>query len=195
MDGRIALLGVVAGVLAAPFLAGGCGNSGTESSSTNDEPRSQPKQSSPTRSHTAHRYEGGEEILESFGAEAAASKRAALLGAFHGYLGAVGRRDYATACTYLLHRVKRSLEQLARKGRLGCAVALPELLAPSAPAISRQQVAGTVTKVRVRGNLAFIVFHAPGARLYQLTLEREGTAWKETTVVASVLAPSPQTLR
>jgi hypothetical protein len=43
--------------------------------------------------------------------------------------------------------------------------------------------------VRVDGDRAFIVFHAPGAKAYQMSLVREGGEWKVTTVVASVLVP------
>jgi hypothetical protein len=48
--------------------------------------------------------------------------------------------------------------------------------------------------VGVRGDRAFVVFHAPGAKLFQLTMVREGGRWKTTTIAASVLVPSAATL-
>jgi hypothetical protein len=44
--------------------------------------------------------------------------------------------------------------------------------------------------VRVKGSRAFVVFHAPGAKLYTFTLLSEHGAWKLTTVASSVLVPS-----
>lgn len=141
-------------------------------------------------------YEGGEKSIEDYGSEAEGSDREALLSSFHTYLAALAAKDYATACSYVTKRVQRSLEQFVTPAlrRKGCAAILPKLLSPTAAAIARQQAAGRVTKVRVKGAMAFVVFHAPGAKLYQLTMAREGGAWKATTVAASVLVPSLATL-
>jgi hypothetical protein len=67
---------------------------------------------------------------------------------------------------------------------------LEALLSPEAAEIAKGQAEGEVTKIRVKGDTAFVVFHAPGARLYQLTLAREEGEWKATSLSASVLAPS-----
>ena len=134
---------------------------------------------------------GGEASIEDFGAEAAGAERAAILGSFEGYLNAIAGEEHAAACSHLAANVQRSLELLAPK-RLkgkGCAAILPRLLAPTAAAIAREQAAGRITKVRVEGDRAFVVFHAPGAVLYQMTMAREGGGWKATTVAASVLVP------
>ncbi len=48
--------------------------------------------------------------------------------------------------------------------------------------------------MRVQGDRAFVVFHAPGAKLYQMTMVQEGGNWKTATVAASVLVPSAATL-
>ena len=66
---------------------------------------------------------------------------------------------------------------------------LPALLAPTAAQVARQQADGQVTKVRDEGDRAFVVFKAPGAKLYQQTMVREGGEWKVATVAASVLVP------
>jgi hypothetical protein len=63
------------------------------------------------------------------------------------------------------------------------------MTAPTAPKVARQQIDGTITKVRVEGNRAFVVFHAPGAKLYMQAFVREGGEWKSTTAFASVLVP------
>ena len=123
-----ATIGLVA-ILA--LAAAGCGSGQSQTSESSPSPPS----GSPGQGQTTpHHYEGGEKSIEDFGAEAAGSTRGAILGTFRGYLRAVGRRDYATACTYLARRVKRSLERLARKGALGCAMAtLAPMIAPREP--------------------------------------------------------------
>jgi hypothetical protein len=55
--------------------------------------------------------------------------------------------------------------------------------------VARQQADGQITKVRVQGNRAFVVFRAPGAKLYVTGLVEEGGGWKATTVIPSVLVP------
>lgn len=139
---------------------------------------------------------GGEKSIEGFGSEATGEERTVLLSAFHGSLGAIGARDYATACSYLAASVHRSLVQFIGRGSKdkGCEALLPKLLAPTAAAIAREQANGHVTKVRVAGDRGFVIFHAPGARLYQLTMVREGGRWKAATVAGSVLVPSAATL-
>lgn len=141
-------------------------------------------------------HEGGEKSIERFGAEASGPERAALLDAFHSYLKAIAAGNSGTACSRLAARVRHSLEQLAsgESRREGCAAILPRLLAPAAAGAARQQAEGRVTRIRVGGDRAFIVFHAPGARLYQLTLVREGGRWKASTASPSILVPSAATL-
>jgi hypothetical protein len=151
--------------------------------------------STQTTSPPGH-FEGGEERIEGFGTEASGETRAEVLAAFHGYLGAVAARDFSKACGYLAATVKESLQSLLRgRSKPGdCAQMLPELLASSAPALSREQEEGEVKKVRVEGDRGFVVYHAPGAELYQLTMSREGGAWKAEFLGGSVLVPSAATL-
>jgi hypothetical protein len=73
-------------------------------------------------------------------------------------------------------------------------VILPRILAPGAPSIARGQAGGRVAKIRTKGALAFVIFRAPGAKLYQLAMVREGGRWKATIISPSVLVPSAATL-
>lgn len=135
-------------------------------------------------------HRGGEKSIEEFGDEADESDREAILGTFEEYLTAVAAKDAATACSHLSAAVQESLQQLvATDKKVSCAQILPELLAPTAAAISREQANGEVTRVRIEGDQAFVVFRAPGAKLYMLGLVDEGGEWKTTTVAASVLVP------
>lgn len=137
------------------------------------------------------RRRGGEASIEDFGVEAEGSGRTAIVGAFRGYLSALVGENYATACSRLAGNVKRSLRQFAPPDvkRRGCAAILPRLLAPTAATIAREQAGGEITRVRIEGDEAFVVFRAPGAVLYQMPMAREDGEWKVTLVAASVLVP------
>jgi hypothetical protein len=169
----------VLALLLALLCLGGCG--GGSSSQSSSEAQQEQAKSAPTE-------QNAEASIEGFGEEAGGSEREEVLGAFHAYLGALAAKDYQAACAHLAVAVRDSLSQLT-KGKLPCSKAMAILVAPSATKGAAQQDRGKVTKVRVEGERGFVVFHAPGARLYQLTLAREGGAWKAGSAVGSVLAP------
>lgn len=175
-------------VLGSLGLAACGGGSDSSTQSTSESPRGETTAKSD--------YEGGEESIEKFGSEATGSDKGAILAAEQGYLNGLADGDYATACSYLARPTQQSLEQLVVKQlkAKGCAAILPKLLSPSAPAVARQQANGKITKIRVEGDQAFIIFHAPGAKLYVFTMAQEDGAWKATAVAASVLVPSAATL-
>ena len=166
---------------------GGCGGGGSSSSTSSSQSSSEQ-----TTANGAAPEQNAEESIEGFGEEAAGSEREEVEGAFHGYLGAIAEGDEEAACSYLGARVSESLEQLAAKAKKSpsCPQLLEVLLSPEADQIAKAQVEGRVTKIRVKGDSAFVVFHAPGARLYQLTLVKEGGEWKVSSLSASVLAPA-----
>jgi hypothetical protein len=189
-------------ILAALLLVS-CGGGGdstqAEAGATAGAAESRPSESRGEASEGAERSERkapphekfAEEDIESFGEEASGSDETTIVGVFETYLGALAGKDAKTACEYLTANVQESLQRLAgAKGKkLSCARILPKLLSSTAPAEARQQANGEIKKVRVKGDTAFVVFHAPGAKLFMLTLVREGGRWKATTVAASVLVP------
>ena len=172
-----------AALLFALLCLGGCGGGGSSSQSSTQS------SSEATTTQSAPAEQNAEESIEGFGEEAEGSERGEVLGAFHAYLGALADVDYPAACFRLSARVRHSLSHLT-KGKLSCERAMALLLAPSTAKTTAQQDEGKITKVRLKGDTAFVVFHAPGARLYQLTLAREGGRWKVTSLSAAVLAPS-----
>jgi hypothetical protein len=131
----------------------------------------------------------GEASIENFGHEAMGAARSAMLSSFTGYLNAVADGDYAKACELLALRARSSVIRLARR-QGDCAKALPRLLVPVERKISGRQAEGQVRKVRTEGDRGFVVFHAPEAKLYQMTMVREGGIWRSTTVVTSILVPN-----
>ena len=175
---RVTTVIVIFAILAG--VAGGCGDSGGEADSTSQTSTSD----APDR--------GGEAGIEDFGEEASGSDREAILTSFEAYLGALAEKDYAVACPYVSVYILRSLEQLIPRASRpeDCPSTLPTLLAPAAAKIARQQADGKITKVRVEGDRAYVVFEAPGAVLYQMTMVHEDGRWKVNSVVASVLVPT-----
>jgi hypothetical protein len=179
----VAILSMLLGL-----AAGGCGAG-----------QGSPQGGGGTVSTSPHRTreENGEESVEKFGREAVGAERTSLLRSFETYLGAIATGDATEACDHLSAAVRRSLAKLAgiatSRGSV-CARVLPALLSPRAPRIARAQGNGKVAEVRVGGGRAFVVFHAPGPRLYMLVMVREHGAWKATTIAATILAPSAETL-
>jgi len=148
----------------------------------------------PTQSTPASAPPSGEKSVEGFGEEATAEDREAILSAEHAYLEAIAVKRYREACTHLGERMQASLSQLVGKRDVDCASILPGLLSPSAASTARAQANGKITKVRVEGDEAFVIFRAPGARRYVLTMVREGSDWKATSLIATILVPSAATL-
>lgn len=191
--------------LAVPVMAAGCGeeshsssvtDKATNSSSASTAGSSRPGPESRAASGLAdHTHPGGEGSIEDFGSEARGSRRAALLGAFHAYLNALAAQRYRTACAYLASRVRGSLSQLSAPGSAGrsCPPTLSRLFSPSAAVVAHSQASGKIATVRVRGDLAFVVFHAPGANLYQLSFVKD-SGWKASVATPSILVPSRASL-
>lgn len=137
--------------------------------------------------------QSAEASIEGFGKEAEGSERAELLAIFHGYLDALAGEEHEQVCAYVSQLVRKTLfEQFTRPGQGSreCPQTVERLLSPEAAAIAKEQEQGQIHKVRTDGESAFVVFKAPGARLYQLNLIREGEEWKLSILLPPVLAPT-----
>jgi hypothetical protein len=171
------LLACLALLLAAALCLASCGQGTEDTTSARQASHGHPEE--------------GEKSIERFGSEAAGSQRGAILAAEQGYLRALSGAEFGRACALLAAPVHESLAQLAAGAKAkGCGALLPELLSPRAPASARAQAQGEVRQVRAGGGRAFVVFHAPGAKLFVFTLVREGGEWKGSAVGPSVLVPS-----
>jgi hypothetical protein len=141
-------------------------------------------------------FEGGEEQVENSGSEAAGSEREAVLDVEQTYLTALSDGDYAGACALVSRALDQSLQAMVGPGggSKSCKAILSRLVAGNATRAVEQQLNGRVTKVRIENEHGFVIFHAPGARLYAYPMVREGNAWKVGAINAAVLAPSAATL-
>lgn len=174
---RQALL--IALLLLGAIAISGCGGSSSPGSSSSEATTTQPAP------------QNAEEDVEAYGEEAKGSDREALLSAFHSYFGSIAKEDDQKTCELLSARVNESLESLAAKAkrRFSCAQLLGALLSPRAKQIATAQAQGEIRKIRIKGSTAFLIFHAPGARLYELSMVEEEGKWKAATLSASLLAP------
>jgi hypothetical protein len=159
---------------------------GGGSDSTTTAPPGEPSAAQPS----------AEEEVEGAGREAEGSEAEAILSAKREYLTAVGNRDYGKACALLSGAAIKSLEASIThtRGKVGCAQILSKVLGVAAAQAARSQADGEVRRVRVLGDQALVIFRAPGARLWVLSLVKEDGGWRVATVVSSVLAPSASTL-
>lgn len=144
--------------------------------------------------HPKPSYEGAEEEVERLGSEAEGSEREAVLGAEEEYLTALSEQNFANVCQLLAKSTRMQLQQLVQGRKVGCATILPRLLGSPAASTARAYLQGEVRGVRLSGNKAFVIFHAPGARLFMIGLGREAGRWHVGSLTASVLAPSKAAL-
>ena len=60
-----------------------------------------------------NRGPAGSSSIEGFGVEAKGDEKQAMLRSYRSYLGAIGAKDYRSACGLLAEQVRESLAQLA----------------------------------------------------------------------------------
>jgi hypothetical protein len=144
----------------------------------------------------SHRYRGGEKDIEEFGTEARGPEAEAVLTAQQTYLAAIVSRNYGKACTWVSSSLEAQFSQIVEPGvgPKSCDQVLPKILAGDASHVAALQLSGKIVKVRVEGDRGYVVFHAPGARLFVFPMTREGGSWRVASITSSILAPSAATL-
>ena len=182
---------VICVVLATAALVAGCGSEQTTSVAGTDGAAS-PVPSGPT---TRERHEraaiakeeaaSADQSIQEFGEEASAEERGSVVAAMRSFLGALARADYTAVCDRLTAENRRQLLEYAKFGNgdlKGCEGVARELLVPAAIAEAAKAVKGTISRVRVDGDTAFILFRPVGGKVSYLVLERDGSAWKATSL-------------
>ena len=123
----------------------------------------------------------GDHSIQEYGAEAEGGEREALLAAMHSFFRAIAASDYSRVCSGLLGANREQLQQFSKlQGGAGadCAQSLAKLLTPTAAGEAKKAAAATIGRVRVKGDIAFVLFRPPGATLSYFAMKREGGAWK-----------------
>jgi hypothetical protein len=193
--GRIPL--ALSAVVALAIAAGGCGG-GSDETTAEAGAETTAEATAPTTPPEPEPgdgdFEGGEEQVEKSGSEAGGSERDAILAAEQDYLAALVSGDYRGACAHLSSSIEESLQAMIQGGKKPCAQILAHLVSASAAQGAKQQLDGKVVRVRVEGDHGFVIFHAPGARLYAFPMSREDGGWRVAALNGAVLAPSAATL-
>jgi hypothetical protein len=138
---------------------------------------------------------GADNSIVEYGQEAGGSARAQVQAVLASFLRARARGEWARACTALTAGTREQLERLSQsaKARVGatagnCSRALRAF--SGGPAADRADpLAGGALVVRIKGSVAFALFHGPHASEYVMTMHSEGGAWK-----VSQIAPEPYPL-
>lgn len=183
---------------------GACGGSSGSASSQTSESTSaeQGKSGGPVGKEESQQGRGSgkqretaEQEIGGFGAEAATGSRQAVLVAEHAYLTSVADRRFAAACAVLSKQAERSLGEIAetRLRAKGCVAILPMALAGSTGGAVQEQLEGDVTKVRIHGREALVLYRTP-VGLFAFPMIREAGEWRAASLSGSIVAPSAQTL-
>jgi hypothetical protein len=131
--------------------------------------------------------------IEEFGSEAKGAERQAMIDAYRAYLRALAAKDFSAACADLstpFRKLFSRFSSAAHGGSGGGCVGAMKRVAENTRTESGKKADGTVKKVRVEDDHGYVIFHAPGADLYQMRVAREAGEWKAGALAAPVLVPS-----
>lgn len=136
---------------------------------------------------------GGDNSIPEYGQEAATSERARAQAVLTTFLRARAHGEWSRVCTELTAPTRLQLERLlkAAKGKVGAIHGCGGILAAlsgAAAARTTPQLTG-VASLRVKGDVAFVLFYGPHATKYVMPMRNEGGAWK-----VSQLTPLPYPL-
>ena len=131
---------------------------------------------------------GGDNSIQTFGAEAETSEEEEITTAMASFLRAMAARDYPAICEGLSESNRSQLEQLAKlKKEIGsdCPSILKALLVgPTSEA--KKAAEGTVYQVRVEGEDAFVMFTPLGGTASYFVMKHDPDGWKSTTLSSGV---------
>lgn len=120
------------------------------------------------------------------GPGATGRERARIVAAFDAYMSALAAGDYEAACRRLISQVRAQLERTgSEQGGGGCSRALSAFRD-----LARSSAGREIEQVRVDGDVARVIYRAPGAEPYQARLRREDGEWKAGLFLLPLRPPS-----
>lgn len=166
--------------------------SGDETGSSrgsDDSPSGEGSSSSSGEGSASFRTPGGDNSIQSFGAEADPAQADEASAVLASYLGARAKDEWARECAYLAKVTVAPLEQLAAgspqlKGK-GCAAILAALAGNTPTSTRANTMTSGIASLRVEGDRGFALYHGAHGTDYFLPMVREGGRWK-----VGSLAPS-----
>jgi hypothetical protein len=158
-------------------------SAGTGSSSGSD--------SSSSASSLAKRYPHGDNSIQTFGKESGEADKQAVTTVVKRYYAAVAAGDGAGACALLSSGISKSIVQsLGRSAALrekGCPGILSLLFKHRPGQAGASLAVVDVTGVRVKGNRGFALLRSKTMPSGEITIYREGGAWKIGSLIGSAL--------
>lgn len=132
------------------------------------------------------RIPGGDNSIQSFGAEASAAERDAPSAALEAYMRARAADDGQGQCAHLARAAVQPMEELLSRSPdfegKGCAAILAALGSRSDPSLRANTMSGPIASLRVEGDRAFALYHGRGGTDYFIPMVKEGGEWKVATV-------------
>jgi hypothetical protein len=135
---------------------------------------------------------GGDNSIQSFGAEGEEGQRQQALAGLRSYLSALRAGKWAQACALASTQFKRELAKLVAQAKgkekpKGCAATLQALLGGSPrAALGEAAQAGELLSFRVEGRYAYLIFRGAQGKAMFIAMANDEGKWK-----VNVLKPEP----
>jgi len=152
-----------------------CGSSSTSTNSSSAE-------SAEPRAAFAGKGENGE--LAMAGSESTPEEREAASSVVEESLKARAAGDFAGQCETLASELIKGLEARGSKGILkkNCTTTLEGMARRATPGSLNNPMTEPLAALVVNGNLAFAFFHGAGGKDFVVPMEKEGSAWKVSSL-------------
>jgi hypothetical protein len=139
----------------------------------------------------SRRYPHGDNSIQTFGKAAGEADTQAVTSAVKRYYAAVAAGDGAAACALLSSGLSKSIVQgfgrsPALRGK-GCAGILALLFKRQPGKAAESLAAIEVTRVRLKGDRGFALLRSKTMPSGEITVDREGGAWKIGSLIGSSL--------
>jgi hypothetical protein len=124
---------------------------------------------------------GRDNSVQAFGSEARRGKARAVVAAMRSFLSSVAVGHYRAICARLTGAARGEIEQVTGDS---CASGIRTIMAPQSVAGPAAMAAGRghVSKVRLEGGTAFVLFTPRGGGPSFFVMKREGGEWRATGV-------------
>ncbi len=136
---------------------------------------------------------GGDNSVQEFGSEAAASEFDAAAATLHNFLDARAEGNWAAVCEQISKTIIESIEKLVGKAKTiedgSCAVILESLMNPAAKkAMEAEAEEADVRSLRTDGERAFLLYTASDGEIFSMPMANEDGTWKVASLAGLPLS-------
>lgn len=134
---------------------------------------------------------GGDNSIQTFGAESRSGDRAQAAAALQAYLDARAAGEWARACSQLSSGARELLAKFAERGQKlegqGCAGVMAAFAEGVPPSVLAAEAQIEVLSFRVEGDSAFLIYEGPPDTVSAIPMAQEDGAWKVGAIGATPL--------